>query len=224
MRVYWGNLGQKADEKQVPSELNQSTECADTHGPKAAQPDKLQSLVQSGTQSSVKSKLKSDRCRICQKFGHWARDCRSANSNNVNDSKMVTIRPLLTMICVENVAEVTFEVDTGASHSMISLNSYYKLQNDFVIKGRKPLRYQGKPLDILDIKLADGSTSFRFKGMVQLNIAKSVECKESKLVTFFVVQDGKNLLGRHTIQMLWPKAFNSFVRAIDATSKYKPFK
>ena len=132
-------------EKQGPSELNQSTECADTHGPKAAQPDKLQSLAQSSTQSNVKSKRKSDRCRICRKFGHWAAECRSANkgrtkglSNNVEDSKMVTNEPLLTKICVENVAEITFEVDTDASHSILSLSMYYKVQNDLVIKGRKP--------------------------------------------------------------------------------------
>ena len=40
-----GEFGAKTDEKQGPSELNQSTECTDTHGPKAAQPDKLQSLA-----------------------------------------------------------------------------------------------------------------------------------------------------------------------------------
>ena len=31
-----GEFGAKTDEKQVQSELNQSTECTDTHGPKAA--------------------------------------------------------------------------------------------------------------------------------------------------------------------------------------------
>ena len=207
--------------KQGPSELNQSKECADTHGLKAAQPEKLHSLALSDTQRSVKPKLKSNQCRICRKFGHWAKDCRSDNNNNVNDSRMVTIRPLLAMICVENVSEVTFEVDTGASHTTISLNSYYWLQNDFVMKGRIPLRYQSQHVGM---RLADGSRSLRTKGILQMRIAKSVDCKESKLVTFLVVQDGYNLLGRHTVQMLWPKAFNSFVRAIDATSKYKPFK
>ena len=133
------------DKYSVPSELNQSTECTDTHGPKAAQPEK--SLAQSDTQRSVKAKRKSDKCRICGKFGHWARDCRRAKSNNVNDSKLVTIRPLLTTICVENVSEMTFEVDTGASYSTIALNSYYWLQNDFVIKGRKPICYQWHPID-----------------------------------------------------------------------------
>ena len=38
-----GEFGAKTDEKQVPSELNQSTECTDTYGPKAAQPDSVPS-------------------------------------------------------------------------------------------------------------------------------------------------------------------------------------
>ena len=141
----------------------------------------------------------------------------------MHDSKMVTSRPLLATICVENVSEVTFEVDTGASHSLITLSCYYRLQTDFIMNGIKPLRYKGQPLGDRIMKLADGSTSLRMKGIVQMHIAKSVDCKESKLVTFIVVKGGNNLLGRHTIQMLWPEAFNSFVRAINATSQYKPF-
>ena len=36
-----GEFGTKTDEMQGPSELNQLTECPDTHGPKAAQPDSV---------------------------------------------------------------------------------------------------------------------------------------------------------------------------------------
>ena len=84
------------------------------------------------------------------------------------------------------------------------------------MKGRIPLRYQSQNVGMW---LADGSRSLRTKGILQMRIAKSVDCKESKLVTFLVVQDGYNLLGRHTVQMLWPKAFNSLVRAIGAKSQ-----
>ena len=38
-----GEFGAKTDEKQGPSELNQSTECTDTHGPMAAQSDSVPS-------------------------------------------------------------------------------------------------------------------------------------------------------------------------------------
>ena len=52
-----------------------------------------------------------------------------------------------------------------------------------------------------------------------MHIAKSVDYKEPKLVTFFVVKGGNNLLGRHTVQRLWPEAYNSLVRAIGAQSQ-----
>ena len=64
--------------------LNQSEKCADTHGPKVAQPDKLQMLAQSGTQklpesNGVKTMRRTCICSICHKFGHWAAECCSAN-------------------------------------------------------------------------------------------------------------------------------------------------
>ena len=129
---------------------------------------------------------------------------------------MVTNEPLLTRICVENVAEMTFEVDTGASHSMLSRSSYYKLQNDLVMKGRKNLLYQGQQLDV---KLADGSTSVSGVGTVQMSIAETVNYGKPILVTFFVMKGGSNLLRRHTVQRLWPEAYNSLVRAIGAKSQ-----
>ena len=45
-----GEFGTKTDEMKEPSELNQSTECADTHGPKAAQPDSVPSELNQSTE------------------------------------------------------------------------------------------------------------------------------------------------------------------------------
>ena len=83
---------------------------------------------------------------------------------------MVTNEPLLTRICVENVANMTFEIDTATSHSILSQDMYNRLQNDLAIRGRKPLISQPQQVCI---KLADGSTMSRHLGMVQMYIAKN---------------------------------------------------
>ena len=73
--------------------------------------------------------------------------CVSAveNSNCVDlfatkgESPLVTNNPLLTRICVENVAEMTFEIDTAASHSLLSGNIFDRLQRVLAVRGRKLL-------------------------------------------------------------------------------------
>ena len=56
------------------------------------------------------------------------------------ESPLITNDPLLTRICVENVAEMTFEIDTAASHSLLSQSIFKRLQRDLAEIGRKPLK------------------------------------------------------------------------------------
>ena len=52
------------------------------------------------------------------------------------ESPLVTNNTLLTRICVENVAEMTFEIDTAASHSLLSRSIFDRLQRDLAVRGR----------------------------------------------------------------------------------------
>ena len=137
------------------------------------------------------------------------------NSNCVDlfatkgESPLVTNDPLLTRICVENVAEMTFEIDTAASHSLLSRSIFDRLQRDLAVRGRKPLQTQKQQVSI---KLADGTTTAKHVGTVQMHIAKTVNCKKPILVTFFILDGPNNLLGRHSIQRLWPDVYSMLIK------------
>ena len=124
-------------------------------------------------------------------------------------SPLITNDPLLTRICVEGVAMMTFEIDTAASHSLISQDVFNRIQGELKFRGRKLL----KPLDQqVSIKLADGSTAAKNVATVQMNIATSENSKEKVLATFFILEGPNNLLSRHSVMNLWPATYKAFVR------------
>ena len=114
-------------------------------------------------------------------------------------SPLVTNDRLLTRIDVEGIAEMTFEIDTAASHSLISQDVFNRIQNDLKTRGKKPM----KPLDQqVSIKLADGSTTAKKVATVQMHIATPSNLKEKVLATFFILNGPNNLLSQHTVQQL----------------------
>ena len=114
----------------------------------------------------------------------------------MGESPLITNDPLLTLICVENVVEMTFEIDTAASHSLLSKSIFERLQRDLAVRGRKPLQTQQQQVSI---KLVDGSDTAKHIGTVQMHIAKTVNCKKPILVSFFILDVPNNLLSRHAI-------------------------
>ena len=168
-----------------------------------------------------KTPYRNGNCRLCHKYGHWAKECYRAkkglkkshiskfevtedtkeevvfvkqyllhvsaveDSNCVDSfatkvqSPLITNDPFLTRICVENVAEMTFEIDTDASHSLLSQKIFERLQRDLAEIGRTPLKTLKQQVII---KLADGTTTAKHDGTVRMHIAKTVNCKEPILV------------------------------------------
>ena len=55
------------------------------------------------------------------------------------EGPLVTNDLLLTRICVENVAELTFEIDTTASHLLLSRSVFDRLRRNLAVRGSKPL-------------------------------------------------------------------------------------
>ena len=104
---------------------------------------------------------------------------------------------------------MTFEIDTAASHSLLSKNTFDRLQKCLADRGRKPLQTQQQQVSI---KLADGTTTSNHVGTVQMHIAESVNCKKPILVTFFILDGPNNLLSRHTIQRLWPDVYCTLLK------------
>ena len=53
---------------------------------------------------------------------------------------MVTSDPLLTRLNVEGFAHVTFEIDSAASHNIISENNSNQLQKELKLRGKNPTK------------------------------------------------------------------------------------
>ena len=89
---------------------------------------------------------------------------------------------------------MTFELDTAASHSLLSKNIFERIQKCLADRGRKPLLVQKQQVSI---KLADGTYTDKHIGTVQMNIARTVNCRNPALVTFFILDGPNCLLSRH---------------------------
>ena len=79
------------------------------------------------------------------------------------------------------------------------------------------------------IKLADGSVSSQILKVVQIDVSKNLnEFTNSIPLTFLVVKGSHCLIGRHSLQKLYPRQFNAFkqvtsqnVKAYDKLSQAK---
>ena len=121
---------------------------------------------------------------------------------------MVTSEPLLTRLNVEGVAHVTFEIDSAASHNIISENYFNQLQNQLKLRGKET----SKKLDkTIKIRLADGKLANQNCKIVQIYVSTNLENSAKLLpLTFLVVKGPNNLIGRHSLARLWPKEFEQF--------------
>ena len=133
-----------------------------------------------------------------------------------DDHPLVTTDPLLTKLNVENFAHVTFEVDSAASHNIISKTNFDKIQKQLKIRGKRAKRLE----NTIKIRLADGKLSSQNCHVVQLMLSTNLN-KNAKLspYTFIVVKGPNNLIGRHTLARLWLEEFDKFKSV--ATSNYK---
>ena len=137
---------------------------------------------------------------------------------SVNDAHpMVTSDPLLTRLNVEGFAHVTFEIDSAASHNIISENNFNQLQKELKLRGKNPTKKLDKTIKI---RLADGKLANQNCKIVQIHVSTDLE-NSAKLfpLTFLVVKGPNNLIGRHSLARLWPKEFEQF-KAV-ATNNYK---
>ena len=124
------------------------------------------------------------------------------------DSPLATNDPLFARLNLEGVGSLKLEVDTAASHNIISAELFEKLQSRLLKNGREMSKVlpQG-----VKIKLADGSIAQQLCKVAQINVSRSMpEFKNPIPLTFLVVSGPNNLLGRHSLERLWPREFNAF--------------
>ena len=93
-----------------------------------------------------------------------------------------------------------FEIDTGASHNILSYASYMKLRRN----SRRSIPWLKS--EFREIKLADGTSSS--KRLSSMSLRCKAENSDSKMLDFYIIEAPGNLLGRYAIEKLWPELDN----------------
>ncbi|MCP4393655.1 MAG: retroviral-like aspartic protease, partial [Alphaproteobacteria bacterium] len=131
---------------------------------------------------------------------------------SVNDAHpLATSEPLMTYLNVEGIAHFPMEVDSAASHNIISEGCFKGLQKQLKLRGME--NSKKLPRDV-KIRLADGKMATQDCQVVQLNVSTDLHKFTKPLaLTFLVVRGPNNLIGRHSLARLWPTEFERFKQA-----------
>merc|ERR1739842_2550 len=115
----------------------------------------------------------------------------------------------MAVLNLEDVATLKLEVDTAASHNIISQECYDALQANLLKCGKEKSKSLARGVKI---KLADGSIAPQECKVIQVNVSKSLnEFNEVYPLTFLVVSGPNNLIGRYSLERLWPEQFKALV-------------
>ena len=118
---------------------------------------------------------------------------------------LVTIEPICAILNFENVVNLKFELDTGASDNMISKKNFDLLQASLVKQGRNKSKILPQKVRIT---LANGALASQVCKVAQINVSRDINNFNDIHSLYFVVLAGpNNLLGRHSLQCLWPKEY-----------------
>ena len=100
------------------------------------------------------------------------------------------------------------EVDTAASHNIISEKAFDALQDQLIKRGKEKSKRLSRGVKI---RLADGNLANQECPVVQLNVSTDLQKFSKPLaLTFLVVRGPNNLVGRHSLARLWPTEFKAF--------------
>ena len=102
-----------------------------------------------------------------------------------------------------------FEIDTDASHTMISPTVFKKAQ--YVAKDKPTLGPEQT------MKLADGSFSTSKCRLTHLTLARADKPKDSATFPVMVVEGPNIILGRSAIQYFWPNIYDNLSKAAAST-------
>ena len=121
---------------------------------------------------------------------------------------LATTESLRTKLNIEGICHLVMEVDTAASHNIISEKAFDKLQEQLIIRGKEKSKRLSRGVKI---RLADGNLASQECPVIQLNVSTDLEKFSKPLaLTFLVVKGPNNLVGRHSLARLWPTEFKAF--------------
>ena len=129
-------------------------------------------------------------------------------ATKITSHPLVTNAPLMAILNLEDVVSLKLEVDTAASHNIISQSCYEVLQANLKKQGKEKSKSLPKGVKI---KLADGSIASQECKVIQINVSRDLtNFRDNIPLTFLVVAGPNNLIGRHSLELLWPKEFQAF--------------
>ena len=109
---------------------------------------------------------------------------------------------------MKNVVNLKFDLDTGAANNMISKKYFDHLQASLVKQGKKKSKILPQKVRI---RLVNGSLASQVCKIAQINVSRDSNKFNDVHSLYFVVLSGpNNLLGRHSLQCLWPKEYEAF--------------
>lgn len=121
---------------------------------------------------------------------------------------LATNQSLMTKLNLENVMNLKMEVDTAASHNIISKNCFEDLQIALLKHGKEKSKKLSRGVKI---RLADGSMAEQECQVVQIFVSTELsKFTDPKPLTFLVVNGPNNLVGRYSLELLFPTEFNAF--------------
>ena len=114
----------------------------------------------------------------------------------------------MTKLNLENVMNLKMEVDTAASHNIISKTCFEDLQLALKKNGKEKSKKLSRGVKI---RLADGSMAEQECQVVQIFVSTELnKFTDAKPLTFLVVNGPNNLVGRYSLELLFPAEFAAF--------------
>ena len=121
---------------------------------------------------------------------------------------LATNEPLMTRLNLENVMSLKMEVDTAASHNTISKDCFKELQLALFKHGKEKSKKLSRKATLT---LGDGSMAKQKCEVVRILVSNELsDFTDPKLLTFFVIDGPNNLMGRYSLELLFPTAFAKF--------------
>ena len=113
---------------------------------------------------------------------------------------LATNEPLMAVLNLENVVSLRLEVDTAASHNIISKTCFEELQASLLKHGKE--KSKSLPRGV-KIRLADGSMASQECKVVQINVPRDLSNFNDVIpLTFLVLSVPNNLIGRYSLELL----------------------
>ena len=118
---------------------------------------------------------------------------------------------IMAAMIIEGKYICDFEIDTDASHTVISTEVYQKA---YLVATDKPERGPSTPM-----KLADGSQSQKTSFSTHLTLARADNPSNTRAFEVMVLEGPSVILGRTAIKYFWPKIYNDLLSAAGSTRK-----